>query len=314
MKNYNLFIFLFAFMTTLLSIAQSEITQEEIQLKNDSIHLPGTLRFHKEVSPQALVIYVHGSGNVDRNGNQAGAVSANYIQQLAEALNQNNIAFYSYDKRTATKENMPYLMQGVSFYNFVEDVQVAINHFTDDVRFSSIHLIGHSQGSLVAMLALSDKIDSYISIAGPASAIDEMMIAQLRKQNGDEIANLAASHFEELKADGKIETVNPMLFQLFNPQNQPFFLSWMQYHPTEEMKKVSQPTLIINGTKDIQVPVEEAEALHKANPTSTLVVIESMNHVLKAIEKDEDNFKSYTTPDFPLAEELVTVISDFVKK
>ena len=302
------------FLAPSLFTAQTEIISEELHLKSDSIKLPGTLSFNKNIVQQALVIYVHGSGNVDRNGNQAGAIKANYIQQLAEALNKNSIAFYRYDKRTATQENMKYLMQGISFLDFVKDVQVSVEHFKDDSRFSSIVIIGHSQGSLVGMLALSQDVDKYISIAGPASRIDEIMTQQIRKQNGDSLAGIVDSHFKESNATGTIENVNSMLFQLFNPQNLPFFESWMQYNPTNEMSKIKVPILIINGNKDLQVSVEEAKTLHNANPDAELVIIENMNHVLKNIEKDEDNFKSYSSPDFPVSEELVEVISRFIKK
>ena len=309
--NYTCLIML---MFSAIIFAQTENAIEEIELKNDSIQLPGTLIYDKSLNEQALAIYVHGSGNVDRNGNQAGAIKANYIKQLAENLSDNGIAFYRYDKRTANQENMKYLMRGVSFLDFVEDVQVAIDHFKDDSRFSHIVLIGHSQGSLVGMLALTEDVDKYISIAGPASRIDEIMTEQIRKQNGDSIAGIVYSHFKELKTTGKIENVNPMLFQLFNPQNLPFFESWIKYSPEDEIKKINIPTLIINGTKDLQVSVKEAKALHNANPDTELAIIENMNHVLKNIEKDEDNFKSYSSPDFPLSEELVEVISRFIKQ
>ena len=79
MKTKFLYLFLFIWS---LTNGQSKITSEEILIKNDSIELPGTLTFTKAKTP--LVIWVHGSGNVDRNGNQAGVnIKANYIKQLA---------------------------------------------------------------------------------------------------------------------------------------------------------------------------------------------------------------------------------------
>lgn len=297
-----------------IASGQENIVSEELQLTNDSVQLPGTLTYDKTLEQQPLVIFVHGSGNVDRNGNQGAAVKATYIKQLSEALNQKGIAFYRYDKRTSVQANMKFLMSGVTLSDFVDDVKIVIDHFKDDSRFSRIILIGHSQGSLVGMLAVTEDVDKYISLAGPASRTDQTIIEQLRKQNGDSIAGIAASHFKELKTTGKIEKVNPLLFQLFNPQNQSFFKSWMMYDPKEEIKKLNISTLVINGTKDLQVPVEEAEALHLANEASEMVIIKNMNHVLKYIEKDEDNFKSYTLPDFPLPESLVHVIADFVKQ
>lgn len=314
MKTKFNYTFLMAILLNSLVFAQNEIVSEEIKLNNDSIRLPGTLMYDQSLDKQPLIIYVHGSGNVDRNGNQAGAVKANYIKQLSEALSQNGIGFYRYDKRTSTKENMKFLMSGITLLDFVDDVKVAIENFKDDTRFSTINLIGHSQGSLVGMLALSEEVNKYISVAGPVSSIDKTITEQIRKQSGDSLAGIVASHFKELKTTGAIENVNPMLFQLFNPQNLPFFESWIKYSPEQEIKKLNVPTLIVNGTKDLQVSVEGAKALHDANPDAELAIIENMNHVLKNIEKDEDNLKSYSSPDFPISEELVEVISSFIKK
>ena len=295
-------------------LAQTEILAEELNLSNDSILLPGTLTYQQNLSQQPLVIYVHGSGNVDRNGNQTGSVKANYIKQLSQALNANGIAFYRYDKRTATRENMKFIMNGISFLDFVEDLKVAIEHFKDDKRFSSMTLVGHSQGSLVAMLAMSDDIDKYVSLAGPDISIDEFFTELYRQQVGDSIANLMTAQFDELRTTGNIEQVDPMFAQLFSPSNMPFFESWMKYKPLEEIQNFDQPTLIINGKKDLQVQPEEAEALHQARPESKLLLIDNMNHVLKTIEKDEDNLKSYGTPDFPISEELVGALTVFIKE
>ena len=89
-----------------ISFCQSQITSEEIIIYNDSIELPGTLTYTKSVKKQALLIWVHGSGNVDRNGNQSGVnVQANYIKQFRDSVNKNDIAFFSYDKRTANPKN-----------------------------------------------------------------------------------------------------------------------------------------------------------------------------------------------------------------
>jgi pimeloyl-ACP methyl ester carboxylesterase len=302
-----------AFVT--ITMAQSDSVSEDIILMNDSIQLPGTLRYNKTLKQQPLAIFIHGSGNVDRNGNQGQASQANYIKLLSDSLNKNGIAFYRYDKRTSNMANMKFLMLGISFDDFVKDAKIAIDNFKNDKRFSSISLIGHSQGSLVGMLASTAGVDSYISLAGPSDAIDKKMTEQIRKQNGDSIAGLVEAHFKELKATNKIEKVDPNLMALFNPQNQPFFTSWIKYNPIEEISKLTGiQILILNGTKDMQVFESDAEALHKANPEAQFKLIKNMNHVLKTITKEEDNLKSYTTADFPLSSELVTVISEFIKK
>ncbi|MFL0352298.1 serine aminopeptidase domain-containing protein [Xanthomarina sp. GH4-25] len=298
-----------------LMFSQEHIISEEILLKNDSIQLPGTLSYNKELKNQPLVIFIHGSGNVDRNGNQAGVnIKAEYIKQLADSLNTRGIAFYRYDKRNSTEENLKFMMGDLDFYRFVDDATLAIKHYKEDNRFSSITLIGHSQGSLVAMLATQNKnVDKYISLAGISEDMGTFIINSY-KQVSQDMSNMAKAQITELKETGTIETVNPALAHLFSKPNQPFFFTWMAYNPSEEIKKISIPVLIINGTKDLQVKVEEANKLHEAKPDSELVIIENMNHVLKTIDKDEDNLKSYYTPDFSLSEELINSVEAFIKK
>lgn len=305
MKIKFLYIFLFA-----CSIIYGQtIHSEEVLLKNDSIELPGTLTFSTTKSP--LIIWVHGSGNVDRNGNQGAIVKANYIKQFRDEINKENIAFFSFDKRTSNLKNFKFL-KGVTLNDFVDDVQKAINHFKDDTRFSEIILVGHSQGSLIAMLA-SKNVDKYISLAGPGESIDKTMVKQVTAQNAL-LGEATAAHFKELKETGTIKEVNPFLISIFSKPNLPFFKSWADYNPTEEIKKLIIPVLIINGTKDLQVKVEDANALHKAKPSSELVIIENMNHVLKNIDKDADNMNSYYSADFNLSEKLITTVIAFIKK
>ena len=310
----KLLIYIFIFISFNISYSQTNIISEEILLMNDSIKLPGTLSYNKDLKSQPLVIFIHGSGNVDRNGNQDGVnIKANYIKQLADSLNIRGIAFYRYDKRSASKENLKFMMDDLDFYRFVDDANLAVANFKNDNRFNSITLIGHSQGSLVAMLASQEDVDRYVSIAGVSDDMGNFIINSY-KVYSEEMGNMAKEHITELKETGTIKTVNPALAHLFSKPNQPFFITWMAYNPSVEIKKLEIPVLIINGTKDLQVKVEEAEKLHEAKPNSELVIIENMNHVLKTIEKDEDNIKSYYSPDFPLSEELINSIDTFIKK
>ena len=168
-------ILLIASLTSLLLKGQAKIESQEVLIKNGDIELPGTLTSTKE--SKKLIIWIHGSGNVDRNGNQAGAnVKANYIKQFRDQINKQNIAFFSYDKRTANPKNVPFL-KGTIFDDFVDDAKKVVSHFKKNMKFDEIILTGHSQGSLVAMLAAHDA-DKYISIAGPAASVQKTIVAQ----------------------------------------------------------------------------------------------------------------------------------------
>jgi pimeloyl-ACP methyl ester carboxylesterase len=296
------FIIIFSF-SIIVSFAQ--VNSEEILINNDGVELPGTLTYTKEKSP--LLIWVHGSGPVNRVGG-----ASKMIEQFGKEIVKHNIAFFSYDKRIVNPKNIVFLKEGILFNDFVSDAKKVVNHFKDDKRFTKIILIGHSQGSLVSMLA-SENIDKYISLAGAGETIDKTLIRQVTKQSA-EFGIITEQHLKELKETGEIKDVNPNLMSLFAPQNQPFFKQWIAIDPTKEIKKVTVPVLIINGDKDLQVLVNDAEKLHEANPKSELVIIENMNHMIKHIEKDEDNLASYTNSDFSISEKLIKTVVTFVNK
>jgi len=289
-----------------ITISLAQVKSEEININNMAIQLPGTLTFSDDKQP--LIIWVHGSGGVDRNGNQP-----QYIKQFRDEINKNNIAFFSYDKRTANPKNAQFLKEdGVLIADFVSDVKEVVNHFKNKNRFTEIILAGHSQGSLIAMMAL-DNIDKYISIAGAGETIDKTLLRQITAQSA-EFGKLTENYLKELIETGKIKEVDPNLMSLFAPQNQPFLVSWLALNPLEEIKRVTIPTLIINGDKDLQVQVSDAEALKNAKPDSELIIIKNMNHVLKNIEKEENNLASYYSADFKISEELIKTIVEFIHK
>ncbi len=292
-------------------VLSQKITEEEFTLKNGEIVLPGTLSMPESPTKLPLVIFIHGSGNVDRNGNQAGVgINANYIKALSDSLNKKGIAFYRYDKRTATLSNLDKL-GGITFTNLIDDAKIVIDHFKNDPRFNSLFLIGHSQGSLVGMLSITPEIKGFISIAGPGQSIDNTIMEQLHQQNPD-LAKLAGEHFAELKTTDTIVSVHPFLMQLFKPQNQSFIKSWIVLDPVAEIKKINIPILLLNGEEDLQVTEKDFQRLQEAQPNAKGELIPHMNHVLKDVYSTSDNQKSYFQENFPLSNKLVDLITAFI--
>ena len=183
-----------------------------------------------------------------------------------------------------------------------------------DGRFSKIYIIGHGQGSLVGMVAAQNGADGFVSIAGAGQEIDDVIVAQLAEQAPGLVDN-ARTSFDDLRANGIAYNYSPGLASIFRKELQPFIFTWMQFDPQIEITKLNIPVLIINGDKDIQVQISEAELLKNAKPDSQYEIIENMNHVLKEIEgNDLENSKSYNIYNLPVAPKLITVISDFIKK
>jgi len=292
------------------SFAQKNYTSEELKI---TPLVEGTLLLPETSEKPPLVIIIGGSGPTDRNGNQ-NMMKNNSLKFLAEALYTKGIASFRYDKRIVKIMKMGAMDEKkIKFDDFIEDAIAVTEHFKKDNRFGKLYIIGHSQGSLVGMIAAQNLADGFISIAGAGQEIDDVIVDQLAKQAPGLVDN-ARESFDDLRVNGVAQNYSPGLASIFRPDIQPFIYSWMQYNPQIELAKLNTPVLIVNGDKDLQVQVSEAEALYKAKPQATYKVIPKMNHVLKEINgNDLENSKSYNQYNLPISEELINVITQFIE-
>ncbi len=276
--------------------------------------IEGTLLVPNQNEPLPLAIIIGGSGPTDRNGNQQ-MMKNNSLKFLAEGLYENNIASFRYDKRIVKQmKNGSINEKNIHFQDFIDDAISVLENFKKDKRFSKVYIIGHSQGSLVGMVAAQNNGDGFISIAGAGQEIDDVIVDQLSKQAPGLVDN-ARTSFDDLRVSGEAHNYSPGLASIFRKEIQPFIYSWMQYDPKEEITKLNVPVLIINGDKDLQVQVSEAELLKTAKPSAEYKIIANMNHIFKKIEGDDlENSKSYNQYNLPVMPELIDSISEFIKK
>ncbi len=272
----------------------------------------GTLLLPNKLEKPPLAIIIPGSGPIDRNGNQVD-LNNNSYKYLAEGLYSKNIASFRYDKRLVKQIAVGTFNENDILYeDFIEDAKAVRDHFINDIRFSKIIIIGHSQGSLVGMIAAQEEVDKFISIAGAGREIDDVVIFQLEKQ-APELKDNARQAFDDLRVNGVSRNFSPELSAIFRPSLQSFMYSWMQYNPQTEIAKLDIPVLIINGDADIQVQVSEAESLKTAKPNAQFKIIKNMNHVFKEIKGDlAENQNSYNDTDIPIMPKLLKTISSFI--
>ena len=162
------------------------------------------------------------------------------------------------------------------------------------------------------MFALKNR-DKYISLAAAGKTIDNIMVQEISKNN-PALGAAAKQQFNTLRRKGEIGVIHPFLISAFAKAMHSFWLSWMLLYPLEEIKKRSMPVLIMNGDKDLQVAIENVEAIHAARLKAELVLIKNMHHVLKDIQKDQDKLSSYDKGTFQISEKLIETIVSFVKK
>ena len=287
-----------------LAFSQKEITVNQF--------IDGTLLIPNDTEKPNLAIIIAGSGPTDRNGNQ-NLLKNNSLKKLAEGLSAKGIATFRYDKRIVKQIRKGNVDMSIRFDDFITDAISVLKYFDTSETYNNIYIIGHSQGSLVGIVAAKEGADGFISLAGAGKPIDDVII--------DQITNTAPMFTEDTKRvfsimkEGKTTSDFPQaLSSIFNLEVQPFMMSWMQYNPQEEISTLETPILIINGTKDLQVSVDEANLLNKANTNSIIKIIDNMNHILVPIEGDTlENSKSYNESKRVISEELIQSIIAFIK-
>lgn len=311
-------LFIFLSFCSLMNPIFAQIHEENIVLKQSKGVLDGTLLLPNSTKKVPVVLIVAGSGPTDRNGNSSLNVTAKSYQLLAEGLANNGIASLRYDKRGVGKSASSMKKESdLTFETYIQDVQQWIDTLKKSNRFSKITVLGHSEGSLLSMVAVQKSpVDGYISLAGPARGIDEILNEQIAQQPlPDSVKNEVKRNLDKLKKGETLPKLmqNMAIIMLFRPSIQPYMISWLKYVPSEEIKKVKAKTFIIQGTTDIQVNENEGKLLAVAQPRAKLLLINGMNHVLKDAPADRaENIKTYTNPDLPLSKGMVEAVVKFV--
>ncbi|WP_124981178.1 alpha/beta hydrolase [Nonlabens xiamenensis] len=313
-------IVLFLFISPVMLLAQNVFSKEYAQQNPDlreevviGSDINGSLWLPEIKKRHPLLIMIGGSGVVDRNGNEPRSKSF-HLQQLADSLAVRGVATFRYDKRTFTQMKMRKNNESTLFTDFVKDAREVIRHFSEDPRFTDIYVLGHDQGSLVAMLAAEPSVKGIISIAGAGESIDQLIIRQIAGQQPG-LDKVARETFARVKqSDKPVEQIERDLYMIIGPPVQDFMKSWMAFDPAHELTQLSIPTLLINGSYNRQVDTLQTKLLKKAAPKSKLLIIKEMNHVLKKVPEDEIMAsKSYVNPNFPLHPELIASILEFIE-
>ncbi|MFN7013325.1 MAG: alpha/beta hydrolase, partial [Bacteroidia bacterium] len=263
-----------------------------------------------------FVLIIAGSGPIDRNGNNPIGGENNSLKMIAEALEQNQIASIRYDKRGIGKsKNAAKNEIDTRFDDMVDDAISWVNSIKQNYPEKKIVIAGHSEGSLIGMIAANKtNVDKFISIAGAGFSADSILKQQLSSV-ADFIRVEAYKIIDELKKGNTIEKIDPLFLSLFRPSVQPYLISWFKYNPCEEIKKIKGKVLIVNGDNDIQIGVEHAEELKRCKEDAQLYIIPEMNHILKNAPRDrKDNITTYKIPDLALNEEFVRVLTTFILK
>ena len=242
------------------------------------------LFYNQENTNQPIVIFCHG---------YKGFKDWGAWDLMAKAISDKGFCFlkFNFSHNGGTMENpidFPDL-EAFGHNNYtkeLDDLNDVIDwvqkHFKNDpkVNINEISLIGHSRGGGITILKASEdrRISKLVSLAS---------VSDYASRFGSE------SDIEKWQKDGVKYVINgrtkqemPHFFQFFED----FKANEERLNIRKATKSINIPHLVIHGSDDTSVNLEESEALHKWNPKSQLKIIEGANHVFNTShpwQKDE---------------------------
>lgn len=291
---------------------------DSVRLETPTGTLYGTLELPAGSRPVPVVLIIAGSGPTDRDGNSRLLPGPNNgLRQLAESLAARGIASVRYDKRGVGASAPAGRSEAeLRFDHLVDDAAGWLRQLRGDARFSSVSLIGHSEGSLIGMLAAGRAgADGAVSLAGSGRRASDLIRGQLAGQLPAALRERSDAILAGLEAGSTTDSVPPPLLVLYRPSVQPYLVSWFRHDPVEVVRSLAVPVLVAQGTHDIQVDTAEARRLFSARPGVELLLVPGMNHVLKLTAADRAaQLPSYGDPSLPVPGQLVEGIASFVRR
>ncbi len=292
--------------------------------------LPGTLAVPKSGGPFPALVLVHGSGPNDRD-ETLGPNKA--FKDLAWGLASRGIAVLRYEKRT--KQYSPKLAADRALVaamtvkeETVDDALEAVKRLkaTAGINPKRIFVLGHSLGGmLVPRIAVAGKdlgIAGFISMAGATRPLDETILRQMTYIYGldgslsdDEKKQLDGlrSQIAQIKALQDSDAGEEIRIMNASPR---YWLDLRGYYPPELALRVPQPILILQGSRDYQVTIEDFENWKKALGARRNVefkLYKKLNHMFYE-GQGLPTPNEYTAVHGSVAEYVVADIAAFIKK
>lgn len=223
--------------------------------------LEGLLEVPRLSGKRPLVIFVHGSGRVDRSDYYF------YVDRFWKA----GYATFRYDKRGVGASGGAFLKineftSAASLPQLAIDAHAAVEKLSNDPRIDSrkILLMGNSQaGWIIPVAANLGGVSRVIVVSGPAVSVgEEMYYSRLVEQTKDNYTNEQVSEF----------------LQAYNGER--------GFDPVPHLRSLKVPSLWIIGGKDRSIPsaktIEILESIKDENKLKlTIKQFEEADHSLR---------------------------------
>ena len=216
-----------------------------------------------------LVIFIHGFKGFKDWG--AHHLTARYFAQHGYRFLKFNLSHSGVNPAEPNDVTDFATFAANTFSKEILDIDLVVNYAVNHLNAKQIYLIGHSRGGGLAILKAAH--DSKIKALITWSSIADF--SSLWKVNQE----------ESWRNEGKIYVTNARTKEKM-PLNVSLLEDFTAHKETLNIlnaaNEIHIPWLIVQGTADVNVPVETAQQLAETNPASQFIKIEGANHVYGA--------------------------------
>ena len=301
------------------------VKTEEVMFGEGDYKVSGTVLYKEGTTNGPCVIIIGGSGPNDRFGSVGG--NQPYFD-LAAGLADKGITVLIYDKRTyAYQSELP--SDEITIYTeIVDDSAYAFDYMRSyaTVDPEKIYYIGHSLGGYVLPMidgAIEGKAAGYIFMAAPSTPLEDLMLYQIKylaeldgtvtetEQSNIDLSETMTENIHVLTQENQHQYASSALYNV----TAAYWLSLKDYDSIGRVKDIDAPMLFLNGNRDYQVPLSEAEPYKRALSDRSdvrFVVFDGLNHLFLKGEGVPNPTEYYDLSDVP--DEVITTIADFIQQ
>ncbi|MGE0886643.1 MAG: alpha/beta hydrolase family protein [Blastocatellales bacterium] len=316
----------------------SSFQSQEIKFDGHDVRLAGTLLVPKlEAGKRAPgMLIIAGSGATPRDGVVMGNIKQPIYRDLAEHLAGKGIAVLRYDKRCVGESEckMP-----VAFDDYIDDARGALKFLRSHPQIdpAKVFLFGHSEGGYIAAsIGAHDdvKFAGVILAATPGRHLHKLMREQMQNRMAEagkkpEETSAWLTKYDRVirglqngQTDYSAEKLNDkdpydqLLLSLIKQRE--VIVSLLINDPLQIVNNIQSPTLILQGRKDIQIAVKDAQYIEEAmkradHADATLFLLDDMDHLLKT-NKGAASLASYADTSRPLDAAMLGILNDWMQK
>lgn len=259
---------------------------------------PGSGKGASKAPRTPAVVFFSGSGPQDRDEDTVGpgGVKLSLFKFMAVALAGKGVASLRCDDRGTAASTGSF--EKATFPTFVRDAEEMLKavRLRADVDPPRVGLIGHSEGSLVAPVAAraDGKIKAVVLMAPLGRSIPDLAVAQqtrMLEQAGlpkEQVEQQLAAQAEVLKAirqGDPLPATVPQAERAHIESQRPWLKSHFDHDAQRALREMpATAILLVQGAKDLQVPVEELTLVQKGltsgkNAKARSIVYPTLNHL-----------------------------------